>query len=99
MLSPLAFMKARLIRLYPMYLLGLAIGLALSGARRPARLAAGAAGRSSASSPLFGLAFLPAPPHVELGLAGHLYPLNAPAWSLFFELVANLVYALVARFL
>jgi peptidoglycan/LPS O-acetylase OafA/YrhL len=42
--------------------------------------------------------FIPFPP-VFGWTNDHLYPLNGPAWSLFFELLANMVYAVVARFL
>jgi peptidoglycan/LPS O-acetylase OafA/YrhL len=45
-----------------------------------------------------GLLFLPMPP-VFTWTYGLLYPLNGPAWSLFFELIANVVYALIARVL
>jgi len=96
-LSPLAFMRMRIVRLYPLYLLGLMIALAVLLAQRVAgwtdlpwseiALVAGA-----------GFLFLPMPP-VFGWTTAHLYPLNGPAWSLFFELAANLAYALVARFL
>lgn len=96
-LSPLAFMRMRFARLYPLYLLGLLLALAVLLAQRLAgwtdlpwteiAVVAGA-----------GFLFLPMPPAFGW-TTGHLYPLNGPAWSLFFELVANLAYALVARFL
>jgi len=93
--SPLAFMKARLIRLYPMYLLALGIGLSLSvlGALRGW---VGPGWGDIAIIAAFGLLFLPAPP---VSGGDQLYPANAPAWSLFFELVANLAYAFLARHL
>jgi peptidoglycan/LPS O-acetylase OafA/YrhL len=95
--SPLSFMTARLIRLYPMYLLGLALGLALSviGLLRGW---VGPTWSDVLTTAGLGLLFLPAPPMAGFG-GGALYPFNGPAWSLFFELIANLVYALVARFL
>lgn len=95
--SPFAFMKARLIRLYPMYLMGLAIGMALAvlGALRGW---IGPGWGDIAAVAAFSVLFLPTPPGTGFG-TGELYPANAPAWSLFFELVANVVYALVARFL
>jgi peptidoglycan/LPS O-acetylase OafA/YrhL len=93
----LSFMRARVIRLYPLYLAGLGIGVGL--------VALGVA-RGWDATPigqvgvfvLFGLLFLPAPPIYDFG-AGQLYPFNGPAWSLFFELVVNLIYGLIARFL
>lgn len=95
--SPMAFMKARLIRLYPMYLLALmlALSLAVLGAVRGW---IGPGWTDILTVAAFGLLFLPAPPVTAFG-NGELYPANAPAWSLFFELVANLIYALIARVL
>jgi peptidoglycan/LPS O-acetylase OafA/YrhL len=97
-LSPFSFMRIRLIRLYPFYLLGLALGLLLP-------VAAALRGWEDAS-PLpeiatvaaFGLLFLPAPT-MSGWTGGHLYPFNSPSWSLFFELVANLIYGFIARYL
>ncbi len=95
--SPFAFMAARLIRLYPMYLMALAIGMGLAvlGALR------GWTGPGWGDIPVvagFSLLFLPTPPGTGFG-HGELYPANAPAWSLFFELAANAAYGLAARFL
>ena len=95
--SPLTFMKARLIRLYPMYLLGLMIGLALS-VMGLLRGWVGPTWSDVLTTAALGLLFLPAPPMPAFG-GGSLYPFNGPAWSLFFELIANLIYALIARFL
>jgi peptidoglycan/LPS O-acetylase OafA/YrhL len=77
-MSGAAFMRARLIRLYPLYLVGLALGvLALHDQIRgvPELMAVACA-----------LAFLPT------SLTPLLYPFNPPAWSLFFELAINVVY-------
>lgn len=95
--SPLSFMTARVIRLYPMYLLGLMIGIALSvlGLLRGWM---GPTWSDVLTTAMLGLLFLPAPPMAAFG-GGSLYPFNGPAWSLFFELIANLIYALIARFL
>lgn len=92
-----SFMRARLIRLYPLYFAGLMIGLALSVIMIL---------RGWDATPLeqvavmavFGVLFLPAPPLFDFS-SGHLFPFNGPAWSLFFELVANLIYGLIARVL
>lgn len=91
-LSPLAFMRVRIIRLYPLYLLGLLIALA-SAAYMIRRGWWDVSDISTAA--LLGFVFLPTPPPAS----SQLYPLNPPAWSLLFELIANLVYALTARFL
>jgi peptidoglycan/LPS O-acetylase OafA/YrhL len=39
--------------------------------------------------------YIPAPPGISIH-AGEPYPFNGPAWSLFFELLANVVFALIA---
>jgi peptidoglycan/LPS O-acetylase OafA/YrhL len=87
------FMGARLIRLWPLYLLGTAIKLAailyLSGHGAPAP------GSAIVSSILFALVLLPVPR--PLSITGQPFPLNAPAWSLFFELGVNFVWATVLR--
>lgn len=81
------FAVLRLIRFYPLYLLGLAIGLLRCVGQialdRPDKMASGDAWVSA----IFGLLFLPSP------ATSHIAPLNHPAWSLFFELAINLVYA------
>ena len=96
-LSVGAFLKVRLIRLYPLYLFGLAIALI-----PPVVVVLKGWGGSPFSETLvvagFALLFLPFPP-VFSWTGDNLYPLNGPAWSLFFELIANIVYAAIARFL
>lgn len=92
-LRPWSFLKLRLVRLYPLYALGSALGVAagaiavVQGATEVADVVAAAA---------FGLVFLPTP---AFGHAAQLYPLNFPAWSLFFELAANLAFAACWRHL
>ncbi|CAN7648413.1 acyltransferase [Phenylobacterium sp. LjRoot225] len=80
------FVVDRLIRLYPLYILGLGLGV-LTLLVRPLPI-----GRA-AESVAFGLAFLPVPHR------GHLYPLNFPMWSLVYELAANIMFAVGWRFL
>jgi peptidoglycan/LPS O-acetylase OafA/YrhL len=85
-LSARYFMVVRLIRLYPLYLLGFVIGLALAfrqmlhGEIDQATLFGNA---------VFGMLFIPSPFSDSI-----LFPLNGPAWSLFFELVINFVFGL-----
>jgi peptidoglycan/LPS O-acetylase OafA/YrhL len=91
------FMLSRLIRLYPLYLVGLTLGviLAFRQAMHGERIL------SEVVSTLgFGILFLPTPPNLSFNhYVPFLYPLNVPAWSLFFELAANAVYALMGRHL
>jgi peptidoglycan/LPS O-acetylase OafA/YrhL len=90
-LTRLDFLKSRLIRLYPLY----ALSFAFSSIVLLQRLAGGEIGASSAIKDiLFGVAFLPAP---SLTGGTFLYPFNGPAWSLFAELIANLVFCFVAE--
>lgn len=96
--SPWAFMQARVIRLYPMYLAGLVIGLGLS-VLALVRGWVGPGWADVATVTAFSVLFLPTPSVLVSFGGGALYPFNGPAWSLFFELVANMVYALIARFL
>src|SRR6202012_3612188 len=87
------FFKSRLIRLHPMIIFGSVLGLAAylfdPFAGHPALLSTGSILLLFLSS-----AFLfPAPAMSER--AFNLFGLNAPAWSLFWEYVANIFYAFV----
>lgn len=89
-LSAGRFLLIRLIRLYPFYLLGSVLGLVPVLAARSGLPAQALQGDLSWT---LGAAILMLPT-----LSGaDLYPLDTPAWSLFFELVANLFYALILR--
>jgi peptidoglycan/LPS O-acetylase OafA/YrhL len=83
----------RLIRLWPLFALGLALGAAY---QIPRALTGLGDLRGEAAVIAAGLGFLMAPSPANLSPHGWLYPTNIPAWSLFFELVANVVYGLVA---
>lgn len=95
-LSAVAFMRLRFIRLYPMYMAGLAIALALA---LYLKLTGGewASWKKILAIAGFSVLFLPTPR--SFGQDDLLYPFNPPAWTLLFELVANAVYAVFARFL
>ncbi len=94
-ISPLQFMKARLLRLYPLY----AIALALVTAYYVHMYFAGVAVMADEYvipdelllAFVTGLFFLPSPVTISFNAALFLVH---PAWSLFNELVANLAYAL-----
>lgn len=93
-MGALAFLKQRFIRLFPFYALGTALGVLVA----IAALRFGGSGLKvewsapmlATSLPLSAL-MVPTPPLWPNDL---LYPLNTVLWSIFFELVANLVYAL-----
>lgn len=90
------FMRVRLVRLYPLYLLGLACGVVVTLASMVGRNTAGWDARSLGLALLPALFILP-----DFGAApGHdLFPLNIPSWSLFLELLVNVVFAATWRVL
>lgn len=93
-LSVSAFLRVRVVRLYPLYILGAAIGAVLMAIH----IAKGwndASFVQLAASSLFALFMLPCPPPASLWDNAP-YPLNGPSWSLFFELFINLIFALIA---
>jgi peptidoglycan/LPS O-acetylase OafA/YrhL len=85
------FMRLRLIRLYPLYLLGLLAGIAVTLASMAGRNSMGWEASSLLPAILLALLFLP-------NLSGRpvdsLFPLNIPCWSLFLEVVVNLLFVL-----
>jgi len=87
------FMLVRFIRLWPIYALGCLAGLgfllSLHVWRHDVTL-------MDIAATLPNLLFVPAFRWVDIG---YLVPLNPPGWSLVFELLANLVYALVLPYL
>jgi peptidoglycan/LPS O-acetylase OafA/YrhL len=92
-----AFVRARVFRLYPLIALGMVIGAAWG----IAELVLGSHGAAPAGQLLGlfarGLFTVPmlAPNAVGVGV----FPLDAPTWSLFFEMVANLAYVLALRWM
>jgi peptidoglycan/LPS O-acetylase OafA/YrhL len=91
-LSAARFTAIRIIRIYPLYIVGTAISLIaiLAGFGPPefhAHIAALA---------LLALFFVPNP---SIGKPAQMFPLNFPAWSLFFELATNIVYAFTLKYL
>ena len=46
---------------------------------------------------LLGCLMIPVPPSMDIRGWSETYPLDGPAWSLFFEYIANICYALVLR--
>jgi peptidoglycan/LPS O-acetylase OafA/YrhL len=88
------FLVIRLIRLYPLYLLGTIITVVLLAIRLALNPQLDVPGVQTLVAALL---FLPTPERVAPLL--QLYPLNFPAWSLFFELAINIGFALIARHL
>lgn len=89
-MSALSFMQKRAIRLAPLALLGWILGIATVGF---AKIAHGHSNTYLVTTEALNLVLLP-------GTASELFPLNAPGWSLFFELwIANLAYGIFWRWL
>ena len=90
-----AFLVIRLIRLYPLYLLGtVATFLLIAGAAdaNPVPIARLLVALIPA------LLFLPTPTVASFGYP-FAFPFNFPSWSLFWEIAVNIAYAIVARWL
>ena len=94
------FYKRRLIRLQPMVIMGMVIGALLYYFQ-----ASDIAFPQIATMPVWkvilvmlaGFILIPLPPSMEIRGWGETFPLNGPAWSLFFEYIANILYALFFR--
>lgn len=93
------FFKRRLIRLHPMIILGMVIGAITY------YFQAGVAFPLISQTPvwklllimLIGFTLLPTPPSMDIRGWGEMHTLDGPAWSLFFEYIANILYALIIR--
>ena len=95
-----SFFKRRLIRLHPMLVMGAFIGLICF-------LLQGGVKWDGSSAPIhwtmiafvLTLFFIPAYPGASYDIRGNaeMFPLNGPSWSLFFEYIGNILYALFIR--
>lgn len=92
------FIKRRLVRLQPMVVLGALIGGALFYLQRCEvwDVSAVSAGALIVAL-LMNALLLPAPIGVEVRGLTEMYPLNGPSWSLLFEYIGNISYALILR--
>ena len=92
------FIKRRIIRLHPMVVMGAVIGAVMfyfqgcsvwdvSQIAVPALLIA----------TVLNMFMIPATPGTEVRGVGEMFPLNGPSWSLFFEYIGNILYALFIR--
>lgn len=99
-LSLSGFFRRRLIRLHPMVMLGAVLG-ALSFALQGFVKWDGTevALWNVIVAMLLSMLMIPASPGAmhEVRGNGEMFPLNGPTWSLFFEYIANIAYALVLR--
>ena len=91
------FMAIRVIRLYPLYVLGTLVSVAMVVTGLDASWTS--TGFRLALIFAFLMLPMPMPGGEPIDDHGTLYPLNDPAWSLLFELLANLVFVIVHRWL
>ncbi|MEZ4826072.1 MAG: acyltransferase [Bacteroidia bacterium] len=93
------FFTRRLIRLHPMIVLGMIVGAVAF------YFQAGSLWPKIATTPVWelllvmviGFTLLPLPLSMDIRGWFEMHPLNGPAWSLFFEYIANILYALFLR--
>ena len=94
-----AFIKRRLVRLQPMVVLGSILGgiCFYFGASELFPLIDQTSIWKLLLVVVLGCLLVPIPISMDVRVWGEMFPLNGPAWSLFYEYVANLLYALFVR--
>jgi peptidoglycan/LPS O-acetylase OafA/YrhL len=97
-MGQVSFYLARLIRLYPMYLIGLTLGLLAAVVSSTSPVHA----EKMTNAWLLGMFWIPTWktdiwPVGTHSIVGPSFPLNVPSWSLFFELCANAVFYFYVR--
>lgn len=97
-MSTWSFIRRRLIRLHPMVIFGAIFGGALFYTQG---CEAWDVSKISIGMLLVGILLnalmIPAPTRMDVRGLGEIYPLNGPTWSLFFEYIGNLLYAIILR--
>jgi peptidoglycan/LPS O-acetylase OafA/YrhL len=93
------FYKRRLVRLQPMVVMGSVIGAALFYFQKSDAfpLIAGTPVWKMLLLMVIGATLIPVPLSMDIRGWQEMHPLNGPAWSLFFEYIANLLYAVLVR--
>jgi peptidoglycan/LPS O-acetylase OafA/YrhL len=91
-MGTLGFMRARLIRLYPLYLAGALLGIVVALASLRGRNIQNWDPSSLAQAAALALFFLP---NFSARPVDEIFPLNIPCWSLFFELLVNLLFVVL----
>lgn len=89
------FLKRRFIRLHPMVVIGAIIGAVMfyfqgCSVWDVSKVSVG----MLLAATLMNALLIPAAPGTEIRGLGEMYPLNGPSWSLFFEYIGNILYAL-----
>lgn len=93
------FFKRRVIRLHPMIIMGMTIGALLFyfGESDMFPKIADTSTWQLLLITLIGYTLLPVPPSMDIRGWNEMHPLNGPAWSLFFEYIANILHAFILR--
>lgn len=93
------FFKRRLIRLHPLIILGMTFGAIFFYYQQSVVFPkiAGTPVTSLILVMLIGFTLIPIPPTMDIRGWNEMHPLNGPAWSLFFEYLANILHAFVLR--
>lgn len=94
-MGALEFMRIRMIRFYPLYLLGFLIGIVDVAYRMFSGDGGAWSGIGLSLALIAGLFMLPSPSSSD----GGLYPMNTPSWSLGFEVAVNILYGFIHRWL
>ena len=95
-----SFFKRRIIRLHPMVIMGAVIGMVTFILQGSVRWDGTHVATSSVMiAMLCAMFMIPATPgcRYEVRGNGEMFPLNGPIWSLFFEYMGNILYALAIR--
>jgi peptidoglycan/LPS O-acetylase OafA/YrhL len=93
------FLKRRVFRLHPMVILGTLLGVVLFyfGASSLFPIISGVPVWKLLLYALLGILMIPTPPSADIRGWEEMYTLDAPSWSLFYEYIANILYALFVR--
>lgn len=95
------FFKRRLVRLQPMVVMGMIVGAAFFYFQHSEAAYMGKIDGTPVWQMLLimliGCTLIPVPPSMDIRGWNEMHPLNGPGWSLFFEYIANILYALVVR--
>jgi peptidoglycan/LPS O-acetylase OafA/YrhL len=92
------FLKRRIIRLHPMVVMGAVVGASIFYLQGCAAWdVSKVSGPMLAVATLINACLIPATPGVEIRGVGEMFPLNGPSWSLLFEYLGTVLYALFIR--
>ena len=92
------FLTRRLVRLQPMVVIGALIGAVMFYTQGcPVWDVSAVPVAMLLVATLMNAFMIPATPGAEIRGVGEMYPLNGPAWSLFFEYIGNVLSALIIR--